>query len=358
MCPQERKLTIEDVQDDWRILDQPAFAAPAAVRLISHESFTRVDDFRVERITPGILAGLLKKLPRVRAFFYAIRLLGKCGSDAVLILNGGEDLWIMVGLLNRFPWVGKRRVLCWDVFVETGRSAWKQRLMRSAMRGMSLSVVWSKAQVDTHAEYLGLPRDRFIFLPYKANHSKGPHYEFPVGRFVFAGGNGKRDYRCLVDAVRGTGIPVIISATDPEVRSGIEELPNVIALAAREPAFAQLQAASRFVVVPMTYTGLKGGGEANFCNGMWHGKPVIASDSIAANDYILEGETGYVVAAGDAGALRERIIELWNDPVKVEEMGKAGRRHVERWFTHEAFIRRLLRLAEMVGSGGSIDSVS
>ncbi|MCX7424295.1 MAG: glycosyltransferase [Planctomycetia bacterium] len=208
--------------------------------------------------------------------------------------------------------------------------------------------------VEPHAEWLKLPKERFIFLPFKANHSKGPSYRLPIENYVFAGGNSKRDYKTLADAVRDTGIPVIVSATDPTVHNRIEQLPNIIALAASEPAFAQLQAGARFVVVPMIDTGLRGGGEANICNGMWHGKPVIAVDRMAAEDYIMEGETGFVVPPGDAVLLRRRILELWNDPEKCREMGRKAKQHVEANFTHEAFIRRLLRLATLVGGGDSL----
>lgn len=99
----------------------------------------------------------------------------------------------------------------------------------------------------------------------------------------------------------------------------------------------------------MVYTGVKGGGEANFCNGQWHGKPVIAADSIAAANYIVDGETGYVVPSGDWQALHQRIVELWNDPEKVARMGEAARRHAEQNFSHLACIRRLLRLAALLG---------
>jgi hypothetical protein len=279
---------------------------------------------------------------------YARQLLGQCDSHSVLIVNGGAAVWLFVGLINHFVFRCQRRVLCWDVFVEVDRP-WKRAVMSAAMKGMTLSVLWSRAQIAPHSDFLDVPRESFIFLPYKANHSKAPRYDLPIGGFVFAGGNGKRDYRCLIDAIRGTDIPVIISATDPEIRKTIEPLPNVIVLGAPEPAFAQLQAASQFVVIPMIFTGLKGGGEANFCNAMWHGKPVIAADSIAAADYIVEGETGFVVPSGDSNALRKCILALWYDPERVMRMGKAGQEHAVKNFAHSAFIRRLLRLASIVG---------
>ncbi len=339
--------TIADTQEDWRALDANDFEPPTGVRLIS-EMHYNCTETPVEYIPPGILSRAFRRFNRLSHFFNALRLFLNCTAESVLVLNGGSGSVMFVGIFNRIPFLRKRRILCWGPFVEVNRN-WKRAIMSFAMKGITLSALWSREQIPAHAKFLDMPEDRFIFLPFKANHSKGPRYDLPIGNFVFAGGNGKRDYRCLIEAVRDTGIPVVISATDPNVRKQIEPLPNVIVLGAPEPGFAQLQAASRFVVIPMTYTGIKGGGEANFCNAMWHGKPVIAADNIAASEYIRDGETGFVVASGDSQTLRQRILELWNDPEKVLTMGQAARRHVENNFTHDAFIRRLLRLAIVLG---------
>lgn len=349
MPPQGGKhVTLRDAQRDWRVLDTPSLTVPAGVRLISHERFSTCPEFQVDYIRPSWLSRVTHSLKPLSDLLYAAQLLGRCTSDTVLILNGGGSLPLFTGLLNRLFFLRRRRILCWDLFVEVNER-WKIKLVRAAMGGMTLCLVWSKDQVPAHARFLDMPEERFLFIPYKANHSKNPHYDLPMGNFIFAGGNGKRDYQCLIAAVRHTGIPVVISATNPQVRGLIEPMGHVIVLGAPEPAFAQLQAASRFVVFPMIFTGLKGGGEANFCNGMWHGKPVIAADSIAAKDYIIDGETGYVVPSGDAEALRQRILELWNDPERVARMGVAARRHAEESFTHQAFIRRLLRVAALLG---------
>lgn len=342
-----RRVSLADVQADWTVLDDPNLDLPLDVRLISHERFTACPEIPVEYIEPGPLARLARFLPALFNFFYAWQLLRACDTRTVLIVNGGTGIWLFVGLLNRALYRCSRRVLCWDVFVEV-EGGWRRRVVSMAMRGITLAVLWSRAQIKPHAEFLGLPEERFVFLPYKANHSKGPRYDLSIGRYVFSGGNGKRDYRCLIEAVRGTGIPVIISATDPEVRKSIEPLPNVIVLGAAEPAFAQLQAAAEFVVIPMVHTGLKGGGEANFCNAMWHGKPIIAADSIAAADYIIEGETGYVVPSGNTSLLRTRITALWGDPSWSASMGAAAARHAAATLTHRSFVKRLLSVARVV----------
>jgi glycosyltransferase involved in cell wall biosynthesis len=342
--------TLEDVQNDYHCLDTEEFSTPENIRLISHEKFDpRPGLSTVEYVPPGPVALLFRFSAILFNLLYAWRLLRHAKRNTILVLNGGTGLWLPVGLLNRFVMRRKRTIFLWDVFVEVDRG-WKRAIMSAAMSSVRLSVLWSRRQIEPHAEWLRLPEERFVFLPYKANHCRKPAYDLPVGNYVFSGGNGKRDYQTLADAVRDTGIPVIISATDAAVRKRIEELPNVIPLAAWEPAFAQLQAGARFTVVAMIDTGLKGGGETNMCNGMWHGKPVIAVDRMAAEDYIIEGETGYIVPPGDAALLRRRILELWNDTEKCQEMGRKAKQHAEANFTHEAFIRRLLRLATLCGT--------
>lgn len=356
--------TLDAARSHWGILDDPGFPEQSGVRLISHEAFTSAPEIAVRHVQPGRLAALCRKVTPLHWFFYAWRLLAAAGPDTVVIINGGNTLlWCWCGILKALVF-RKSRLLCWDLFVEfilgtekkvpflpflkiTTRH--KETLARFILNQYELNVLWSAKQVPSHARHFRLPQEKFIFLPFKANHSKYPGYQIEMGNFIFAGGNGKRDYHCLIDAVRDTGIPVIISATDPGVRAGLERLPNVIVIGAPEPAFGQLQAASRFVVIPMINSGLKGGGEANFCNAMWHKKPIIAADSMAADDYVVPGITGYVVPSGDSGALREKILTLWHDPERCRAMGGAGHRHVQRYFTHELFIRRLLRLALLCG---------
>lgn len=359
-------ISIDDVRNDWRVLDGESFTMPDDVKLISHEKFTGESEINVEYIEPGKIARSFSKFSILYWLFYAIRLFRLSEGNSVLIVNGGvTHLWLWCGLLNAFPIFGKRKLFCWDIFVEyilgtekrlkffpfvkitTQR---KEKFARFILKQYGLNVVWSKKQVATHARHFNLPEHHFIFLPFKANHSKRETYNIPMGNFIFAGGNGKRDYKCLIEAVRGTDIPVIISATDPAVRKTIEPLPNVIVVGAPEPAFAQLQAASRFVVIPMIYSGLKGGGEANFCNAMWHKKPVIAVDSMAAEDYVLDGETGFIIQPGDSKILKERIEQLWHDSDLCIAMGLTGRSHVANYFTHRMFINRLLRLAAQYGA--------
>jgi glycosyltransferase involved in cell wall biosynthesis len=62
------------------------------------------------------------------------------------------------------------------------------------------------------------------------------------------------------------------------------------------------------------------------------GLPVVASHTGGVPEVVVHGETGWLVAAADPGALCNAIINLLNDPPRAHAMGKAGRQRVERLF--------------------------
>ena len=337
---------LKRIQADYWILDQLTLVGDTGRVLCADP----LPDERAIRLRPGPFVRLFRRMGPVFSLLFAWQQLAACGRDGLLVTNGGSSNWIFVGILNRLLFAGRKKVLCWDIFIES-ENVRKKKVLCYAMSGNTLSILWSRKQIEPHVEFTGLPPHRFLYLPYKANHSKQPTFTVPEGSFVFAGGNGKRDYVTLAEAVRGTEIPVIISATDPAVRARIPRLPNVVILGASEPDFGKLQAMSRFIVLPMINTGLKGGGEANFCNAGWHGKPVIGVDAMAAYEYIIDGETGFVVEPGDVETLRKRMLQLWNDPELCRSMGQKARRHVEANFTHDRFHERFFKLAAILAGG-------
>jgi len=332
------------IKKNWKLLDKYQIDNSSCPDIICPEEFNTKKKYNVCCI--GLKFNFIKKYKFSHAYYFinALRILLKTKKNKVALINGSSFIWFYVGLLNK---MFNKKIVCWDIFVETDKF-WKKYLFSLALNGMTVAVVWSKDQVQTHSSFFKISDNKFIFLPYKANHSKGEKYEYPSGNYIFSGGNGKRDYKCLIDAVKGTNIPVIISSTDEIVKKNINNINNIIVVSAHEPSFAKLQAASRFVVIPMEYTGLKGGGEANFCNAMWHKKAIIAADSISAKDYIIDNYCGFVVPSGDSRRLKDKIIELWNDPEKCSIMGVNAKDHVEKYFTHEMFVERIIKLAIIV----------
>jgi glycosyltransferase involved in cell wall biosynthesis len=88
------------------------------------------------------------------------------------------------------------------------------------------------------------------------------------------------------------------------------------------------------------------------------GVPVVATD-VSDNSYIVpQGETGFIVPAGDAGALTRRIVELLRDADARRRLGARAREWVLREFSSEALAAKTAAvyeeaLARKRGSGGT-----
>jgi glycosyltransferase involved in cell wall biosynthesis len=70
------------------------------------------------------------------------------------------------------------------------------------------------------------------------------------------------------------------------------------------------------------------------------GRPVVATNVGGAAELIREGETGYLVPAGDDEMMAARLIDLLRDPNRSRMMGDAGKRIVEEQFSCEAQLSR------------------
>jgi glycosyltransferase involved in cell wall biosynthesis len=70
------------------------------------------------------------------------------------------------------------------------------------------------------------------------------------------------------------------------------------------------------------------------------GRPIVASDLPHLRDLISDGETGFLVPAGDKIALARKTRTLVLDPALRQRMGEAGQRHVRARFPQHVFLQR------------------
>jgi glycosyltransferase involved in cell wall biosynthesis len=77
-------------------------------------------------------------------------------------------------------------------------------------------------------------------------------------------------------------------------------------------------------------------------------KPVVATRTGGIPDIVVPGETGMLVAPGDSEALASAIGALLDDKSRWAALGQAGRKRVERLFTVEAMISKLVACYEAV----------
>ncbi len=70
------------------------------------------------------------------------------------------------------------------------------------------------------------------------------------------------------------------------------------------------------------------------------GKPVVATTVGGVPEVVVDGQTGLLVAPGDAEALGRTIIELLADPERAQEMGERGRQRAASQFDLSDMIER------------------
>ena len=80
------------------------------------------------------------------------------------------------------------------------------------------------------------------------------------------------------------------------------------------------------------------------------GVPVVATTAGAFPEVVADGETGWLVAPGDAHALAGAIKRLMADPVERKRMGDAGRRRMQERFTWRETARKTVALYEEICS--------
>jgi glycosyltransferase involved in cell wall biosynthesis len=72
------------------------------------------------------------------------------------------------------------------------------------------------------------------------------------------------------------------------------------------------------------------------------GAPIVASDVGGVGEALIDGESGLLVPAGSVPALGQTLIGLLDDPQRRAALGSAAKLRVQRLFTREAMIDRLV----------------
>jgi glycosyltransferase involved in cell wall biosynthesis len=74
------------------------------------------------------------------------------------------------------------------------------------------------------------------------------------------------------------------------------------------------------------------------------GKPVVAYDFDGADEICLDGETGFLVRAGDVATVTKRLLQLANDAPLRERLGRRGQEFVREHFTVEHMVDAIYAL--------------
>lgn len=154
-----------------------------------------------------------------------------------------------------------------------------------------------------------------------------------------------RDYKTLIEAVRGSNIKLKIVAAPRNIDS-VDKLPSNVSLETLSfMDLLLLYKNCRFVIIPTKQENYL---NASDCSGQYvlldamaSSKAVIASNRRSLTDYFVDGVNGLVVEPENAATLRSAIEWLWARPQEAVAMGKKSFELVSSQCTTEIFAEKL-----------------
>lgn len=215
-------------------------------------------------------------------------------------------------------------------------------LCRFLLRGIDVVVCHSSEQVPLYERFLGPTQSKFVFIPYGVSSEEIKTESIPrIGDYAFAGGDAYRDYETYCRAVRGTGMSSIIASS----RLAVDPLniPREVNYIGRVgfTMYKEMMAQSRLVIVPLKAHPVSQG-QLAITQAMGMGKTVVATDSTGTRDYIVDGETGFLVPPSDPQSLKGVLESLWNDFTVLKRVGEAAIDAVNDHFTEEKMAHGIL----------------
>lgn len=323
----------------------------------SEDSQSPYPDYMVLRhaLNPIVIDPTTVKLNRHLLVRASLRWLGPCWAIALAtllstqgrmyILATGEDVGLRIALLAKLLHLRlDLSVTCHNI--ATRRSRFFLRYLRVGTAVQQFKCL-SQSQANRLLSQYSIPKDKVQLLLWHVD-SKffRPDKSVSIKRQICSAGMASRDYKTLVEATRGLEVHVRIAADSAWYRQRLdiqgERLPDNVDVGScgNYAALRRVYAESLIIVVPL-YDVPFSAGYSVILEAMAMGKPVIATYTRQVDDFIVDGVTGYHVPPGDVGALREKIVELLNNPETAAQLGANARTAVEQHYTLAHFAERM-----------------
>ena len=230
-------------------------------------------------------------------------------ADLVISHHRTAAVWYELFAMVRRPPVPH---LIAHVLVPEPKPTLRSRLFYAVKRRLlgrvECVVCHSRTDARQFAQWLGVPADRFVFLPLRSDPIPG----IPVKDegYLFSGGFEQRDFGTLVQALDGLHVPAHIITARALLPDSVPPFVHHESVVPQRQ-FRERMAAARLIVIPL-HANVVSSGQTTLVDALSLGKPVIVSDVPGVRDYVHHGVNGWLVPPGDVIALRSAIRRLWD----------------------------------------------
>lgn len=312
-----------------------------------------LDERFFRKKTPGIRSWIYNKMPAGTAQIIEALFQHK---NYDVIFTQSERVGLPLALIMKWLGIKKPHVMIISRITSADQRKSRQKLwfLKHAKESISKILIWSSVQRNIAISEAGVQPEKIKLLKRGTDQKfwDASGFDDVVKDTICSVGMEMRDYPTLVEALRPLEeIPchIAVGAARGQIFDTVkrlynmEKIPDQITVG-RKPytELRALYARSRFAVVSLLPTDSDNGLTA-ILEAMAMGIPVICSRVEGQVDVIEEGITGLFVPQGDPKALREAILELWNDPERAKKMGQAARQYIEEVHNMEQFVAAIKR---------------
>lgn len=207
----------------------------------------------------------------------------------------------------------RRPLVAWMFNTEGLGRPGRRRGAKVALRQVDRFVVHSTAEIGVYSQTLGLPAERFTFVPLQygadVEMAAPPEADRP---YIFATGTGCRDYETFFAAVATLGYRTLVLASDRAL-DGLRIPANVEILEQiTRPEIRRLVRHAAVNVVPLTDQGTTAG-LVTIVETFRHGRSLVITRRPGLEDYCHDGENVLSADLGDPSSMAEAIDAMWSD---------------------------------------------
>lgn len=240
-------------------------------------------------------------------------------------------------------------IVAWLFNVGICYSGIRRWLTQASTRDISCFVVHTRRECELYSQWLGLPRERFEFVPYQSPAIEVTYEENTINPFITAIGSAHRDFPTLFEAVRKLNVPTVV-ASGQRALAGLVLPPQVKApLGIGKADCLQFAQEARVNVVPLyPDKRVTAAGQVTIVEAMRMGRAIVATRCNGAEDYIIHGETGWLVEPQSVEEMTQAIDLLWNDHELRNRLGRTAQQYASNNFSDEAAGRSLGKILDQL----------
>lgn len=302
---------------------------------------------------------LIFRLPQLTAptFFFSVwRNVWRAKSASALFISNPAKEELLFIFLVKALYRSRLKIFVFDLIMQS-MSARSRRPLARIKRRLLAAVdvfIFIHKDVSGYEQNYAIPRSRCQYVPFKANNfDLAEKVIGKDGDYVVALGASQRDYKLLVDAIRGSTIPLKIILPEASIKAhrahiGYDALPkNVqhVKTPVDRLAWSRYLAESRLVVIPILPGTIQPAGISVYLEAMILGKPVVITRG-ASTEGILHDDLALLVPPGDVQALRQAVTSIWNDGALRQRLSENGRRYALSLGDHERLLSDLRSVIE------------